>query len=347
MKPESLANQSPLTMSSVAGSFPRGGIALLILVPALALGTMVLGTYAQRVLATAFLYLALAQAWNLIGGYAGLMSLAMPAFFGSGAIVTGILTLQGAHPVVTVAAAVLCAALIAVVIGGPTLRLAGHYFVVATLLATEALRNLVLNVELFGFSGSTALNIFSLSPFGAMGPDQFNQTFYLLLLGAAALAMGVVLYVENSKAGYALRAVRDNERAARALGIDAARQKMAIFVLSAALAGLVGALWAYWLGIVDTNEAFGLRLAFDVIVIVFIGGRGTLWGPVAGTALLILINETIGVELPELHLVVSGLLVSLVVLFSPDGIAGLIQRGPRGLHPRELLANLRRYRMTS
>lgn len=328
-------------------TLPRSAIPLLLAVPALALGTLVLDTYAQRVMATAFLYLALAQAWNLIGGYAGLMSLAMPAFFGSGAIVTGILTLNGYAVLPTLGAAVAVAALIALAIGAPTLRLAGHYFVVATLLATEALRNLILNLELFGFSGSTALNIFNLTPFAQMGPDQFNRVFYLVLLGAAALSMALVLFIEHSKAGYALRAVRDNERAARALGIDAARQKMGVFVLSAALAGFVGAVWAYWLGIVDTNEAFGLRLAFDVIVIVFIGGRGTLWGPVAGTALLILINETIGVELPELHLAVSGLLVTLVVLFSPDGIAGLARRGPRALHLRELLANLRRYRMTS
>lgn len=312
----------------------------------LAAGAQFIGTYPQRLLATAFLYVALAQAWNLVGGYAGLMSLAMPAFFGAGAVTTGVMLLNGVDPMLASAAAVVAAAVVALLIGWPTLRLSGHYFVVATLLAAQALHSMVLNLDVAGFSGSTALNIFNLTALANLSTAQFNLVFYLLLLAAAALATAVVAYTEFSRTGYALRAIRDNERAARALGVDAAREKMRAFVLSAVLSGLVGSLWAYWLGIVDTNEAFSFRLAFDVIVIVFIGGRGTLWGPVLGTLLLTAINETIGVELPELHLVVSGVLVALVVLFLPDGMAGLLKQGFKGLHPRQLLANLRRYRVT-
>lgn len=345
MKPDSLVDMTSAP-AYPPEPLPRSAMPLALAVFACAAGAAFLDTYPQRVLATAFLYLTLAQAWNLIGGYAGLMSLAMPAFFGTGAVVVGVMTLNGVHPLLATTAAVVAAACIAVVIGWPTLRLAGHYFVVATLLATEALRNLVLNLDFMGFSGSTALNIFNLTSLAQLGPAEFNLLFYMLLLGAAAATMVLLLVIESSRTGYALRAIRDNERAARALSIDAASQKMRAFVLSAVISGFVGAVWAYWLGIVDTNEAFSLRLAFDVIVIVFIGGRGTLWGPVAGTALMTLINETIGVELPELHLVASGLLVAFVVLFLPDGVAGLFKRGIQGLHPRELLQNLRRYRMT-
>lgn len=302
-----------------------------------------LGSYGQRVVATAFMYLALAQSWNLIGGYAGLMSLAMPAFFGTGAIVTAVMVVNGVMPVLAVFGGVAAAIAIAALIGSPTLRLQGHYFVVATLLITEALRNLVLNVNAFGFSGGTALNLFNATSLGKLDTREFNLFFYFLLLFLALAAMATVVAFERSRSGYALRSIRDNERAARALGIAAAREKMFVFLVSSGMTAMVGAVWAFWLGAVETNEAFSFRLTFDVIVMVFLGGRGTVWGPVAGVALLVTINETIGVEFPELHMVIAGVLVGLVVLFQPDGLASAFRHGVSAFAPSRLLDNLRRH----
>lgn len=327
--------------------FGRNGAWILLgLVLAIACAApLLLGTYAQRVVTTAFMYLALAQAWNLIGGYAGLMSIAVPAFFGISAIVTGVMTLNGLNPVLSASAGVACASVLALLIGLPTLRLQGHYFVAATLLVSEALRNLVLNVNAFGFSGGTSMNLVNSTALGELNPQQFNLFFYFMMLGIAAASMVLIHLFEGSRSGFALRAIRDNQRAAGALGVDVARQKMTAFLLSAAMTAVVGAIWAFWLGVVETNEAFSLRVVFDVIVIVFLGGRATLWGPVAGTAMIIAVNETIGVEFPEVHLIMSGTLVALVVLFLPDGLIGALKDGPRAFAPRRLLANLRRNRI--
>lgn len=306
---------------------------------------LVLDSYSQRVVATAFMYLALAQAWNLIGGYAGLMSLAMPAFFGTGAMLTAALVVGGMSPLLAVGCGILAALLVAALVGGPTLRLQGHYFVVATLLITEALRNAVLNINAFGFSGSTTLNLFNATALGQLDAPQFNLFFYFVMLALALGAMIIVAAFERPRTGYALRSIRDNERAARALGVAVARQKMLVFLVSAGMTALVGAAWAFWLGAVDTNEAFGFRLSFDVIVMVFLGGRGSLWGPVAGVAVLTAVHETIGVSFPELHMVISGVLVALIVLFQPDGIASAMRDGLRAFAPARLRANLLRYRV--
>ncbi len=317
-----------------------GALAILLLAMS---APLFLGSYAQRVVATAFMYVALAQSWNLIGGYAGLMSLALPAFFGTGAIVTAVLVINGVLPGIAVIGGVAAALVIAAIIGCPSLRLQGHYFVVATLLITEALRNLVLNINAFGFSGGTALNLFNATRLGDLDARQFNLFFYFLMLLLAVAAMATVVAFERSRSGYALRSIRDNERAAKALGIATAREKMFVFLVSSGMAALVGAVWAFWLGTVETNEAFSFRLTFDVIVMVFLGGRGTLWGPVAGVALVVAINETIGVEFPELHLVIAGVLVGLVVLFQPNGLASAMREGVRAFAPSRLLGNLRRY----
>jgi branched-chain amino acid transport system permease protein len=273
------------------------------------------------------------------------MSLAMPAFFGSGAITAGVLVTQGVHGVLAILAGMLVALVIAAIIAVPTLRLQGHYFVVATILISEALRNALLNVQTPWFAGNTALNIFNSTGLAELEPRQFAMFFYYLLLGVAAIAMLAVFYLERSRWGFALRAVRDSERAASALGIDSAREKLVIFLISAGLSAAVGGIWAFWLGIVETNDAFSWAFTFDVIVMVFLGGRGTLWGPVAGVALVLAVNEWVGVGFPELHLVISGVLVTVVVLFMPDGLVRLGTDGWRAVSPAQLRANLARYKV--
>ena len=320
-------------------------MAMLALFIVAMIGPAVLDSYMLRFVALAFMYLALAQSWNLIGGYAGLMSLAMPAFFGAGAIVSGVLVSVGVNGILAIFGGVLVALLIAALIAVPTLRLQGHYFVVATILISEALRNALLNVDFPWFSGSTALNIFNHTGLAHLDPRQYNIFFYYVLFGLAAVAMLTVFYLERSRWGYALRSVRDSERAANALGINAARQKLMIFLISAAMSAVVGGVWAFWLGIVETNDAFSWAFTFDVIVMVFLGGRGTLWGPVAGVCLVLAVNEWIGVGFPELHLVISGVLVTIVVLFQPDGLVRLGTGGWRAISPSQLKANLLRYKV--
>ena len=119
-----------------------------------------------------------------------------------------------------------------------------------------------------------------------------------------------------------------------------------IFMLSAGIASLIGTAWAFWLGTVETNEAYNLLITFEIIVMVFLGGRGTLWGPVIGVVLILMLNESIGIELAELTQIVSGMIVILIVLFQPDGLIRIATDGLAAFAPRRLAANFRRYRVT-
>ena len=332
---------------SGAGAVLRDGeVLVLALLAALACALpLVLGAYGLRVATTVCMLVALAQSWNLMGGYTGLISLAHPAFYGCGAITASILLINDAPVWLAIAGSLALSLAIALVVGAPTLRLLGHYFVVATLLVSEALRNFVLNLNAFNFNGGISVNIINKVGLTALGPADYNRVFYYVMLALAAASMVAIFALERSRWGLALRAIRDSERAASALGVAATRLKIAVFLISAAFTSLVGTAWAFWIGTVETNEAFSLTLTFEIIVMVFLGGRGTLWGPLLGVAAVLLINETIGVELAEITQVVSGLIVVLVVLLQPDGLIQIVKRGPRAFGLRALRANLHRYRV--
>lgn len=304
-----------------------------------------LGSYEVNVATTLFMYLALAQSWNLIGGYAGLISLAHSAFFGIGAIGATILLINGVPLALALLGALGCSLVVALIVGLPTLRLRGHYFVVATLLVSEVVRNFVLNLNAFNFYGGISVNITRFVGLTTLGPDEYNRIFFYLMLALAFVAMLVVLAIERSRWGYALRGIRDSEVAASALGVAATRVKISAFVLSAAFASVAGTIWAYWLGTVEANEAFDLIITFEVIVMVFLGGKGTLWGPFLGVVIVLLLNETVGVEFAEFTYVISGLIVVLVILFQPDGIIRLRREAIRASLLHRLYANLQRYRV--
>jgi branched-chain amino acid transport system permease protein len=303
------------------------------------------GPYGLRVGATVLMYVALAHAWNLVGGYAGLLALAHPAFFGTGAIAFAVMLINGVPLLLCAVVACAISVLMALLIGFPTLRLRGHYFVVATMLVAEGIRSLVMNLDAFGFQGGVAVNIITFTGLRGLSASQYNLVFYLAMLAVATLAMGVVIFVDRSKWGLALRAFRDNRDAASALGIPAARLLLIMFVISAALTSLVGSIWAAWIGVVEANDAFGLKLTFETVVMVFLGGKGTVFGPVIGAAAVLMLEEVVGIEFAEFTLVSSGLIVILVILFLPDGLIRLLQDGPRALSWDTLKSNFQRYQV--
>ncbi|MEX0758922.1 MAG: branched-chain amino acid ABC transporter permease [Tistlia sp.] len=305
----------------------------------------VTGAYGIRVAGTIMMYIALAQAWNLIGGYVGLMSLAHSAFFGLGAIGMTIFLINGVPLLLAGLGGVALAVSAALVVGLPTLRLQGHYFVIATLIINEALVNGFLNFSAFGFHGAISQNI--IAEVGLMELDgaAYNRVFFYAMAVLAGVAMLIVMLFERSRWGLALKAIRDAEPAAAAIGISVAGVKLGIFVVSAALAATAGAVWAAWLGTVDTTSAFDITLTFEIIVMVFLGGRGTTWGPIIGVLIVFSLNEMIGVEFAELSTIISGLIVVVVVLLQPDGLIELFRQGPRALSLRVISANLRRYQV--
>lgn len=303
------------------------------------------GAYGIRVGGTILMFIALAQSWNLIGGYVGLLSLAHSAFFGLGAIGATVLLINGVPLLLAGLGGVFLAVVMAVAIGAPTLRLQGHYFVIATLIVNEALMNGIRNLNIFGFHGAVSHNIVNFIGFAGYTAEEYNRIFYYAMAVLAGLSMLMVVLLERSRWGLALKAIRGSEGAAAAIGIAVARLKLVVFTVSAALASAVGVTSAAWLGTVDTNSVFDITMTFMIIVMVFLGGRGTIWGPVIGVALVFLLNEFIGVEFSEISLIISGLIVVLIVLLQPDGLVELFRRGPSALSPRVIAANLHRYKV--
>jgi branched-chain amino acid transport system permease protein len=322
------------------------GWGTLVIIVAVAVGAApFIGAYGLRVGATVLMFIALAHAWNLVGGYAGLLALAHPAFFGTGAIAFAVMLINGVPLLLCAAISCVMSVLMALLIGLPTLRLRGHYFVIATMLVAEGIRSLVMNFDAFGFQGGIAVNIISFTGLRSLSSAQYNLVFYMAMLAAAALSMAIVIFVDRSRWGLALRAFSDNREAAISLGIPAVPLLLVMFMISAALTSLVGSIWAAWIGVVEAGDAFGLKLTFEIVVMVFLGGTGTVFGPVIGAAAVLMLEEVIGIEFPEFTLVSSGLIVILVILFLPDGLIRLLQDGPRALSWPTLKANFKRYQV--
>lgn len=294
-------------------------IALTIIIVALAACVPLIldaeSSYTVYFLYLVFMYLALAQGWNLVAGYTGQISLGQNAFFGVGAYVTAFLwrgDLGGYFDPITILLSGLAAAVLAVLIGIPLLaKLRGDYFALGTLGLGEILRVVVLqNASVTG--GSSGLSLPSGS-YGGMG------IYYYYALGLAVFATLTVYLIIKSRLGLALIAVRDDETAAAANGIHVLKYKVMAFAVGAFITGLCGNLEAYYLFHVDAPNCFGLNWTLYPILICVLGAAGTLVGPIAGAFVLTAVFEMAKIWLPGIHPIVSGALIILVILFVPNG----------------------------
>ncbi|MFD0662672.1 branched-chain amino acid ABC transporter permease [Thermocatellispora tengchongensis] len=269
-------------------------------------------------LTTMLCYLVLAQAWNILAGYGGLISLGVSAFAGGGAYCVALLASHtGAGLPLTLGAAPLLGALAALALSVPLLRLRGDYFTIGTLAAALALQAWVYNWDFAG--GSVGLSV----PI-ARSPD-LAQT-YLLACGAATLAVGAAYWTAYSTFGMRLRAVRDNEEAAAGLGVPTVRYRLAAFVLCGALSGLAGGLIAYQQIAFEPGGMLGPGWSINALLMCVVGGVGTVAGPVVGTLVVYYLLTTLLAGYDAVSLVVEGLLLVLIVRFAPQGIWPLATR---------------------
>src|SRR5262245_15463434 len=307
------------------------GIAGIIAI-GLALSLVITERYHQRILTLVFLWAAMGLAWNIISGYAGQISFGHQAFFGIGAYVTVLLAAKlGITPWLGMVAGAVVAVLAALLIGTPTFRLAGIYFGLATLAYPLIFR---IVMDYLGYQ-ELAIPMVRDSPVRFM---QFAEPRSFDLLALALLAGTLVLsrLIEGSRLGYSLRAMKENEQAALAMGVDAFRCKMAAYALSAAPAALAGAIYAHAILFVVTPEAvFGVLVIVQTLVVCLVGGVGTLWGPVIGAAIMIPVSEildsTVGDQLPGIQGVVYGAALMVIMMFAPEGLFWRLRRG-RGAH---------------
>jgi branched-chain amino acid transport system permease protein len=289
--------------------------------------------YLLHVATVILLYAGLVASLNLLIGHAGILSFAHASFYGIGAYVTAMLTVYaGWDWLPAVAAAVVVTAAIAFLIGVPTLRLGGDYFILA----------------LFGFQlivVDVILNLDDVTngPFGIRGIPRPSVNDYGLASGwpfliGTAVVTGVLFLtvrrIVTSPLGGKLHAVRDDETVAAALGINVARTKIMIFTVAAALAAVIGAMTAFYFRFVEAN-AFNSEVMILLLAMAFVGGTKSLWGAVAGPAILVLFPEIfrfigpIGVDLAKVQQGLYGLLLVLLMLFRPQGLINPRERDSR------------------
>jgi branched-chain amino acid transport system permease protein len=266
------------------------------------------------------IFAVLGIAWNLIGGYAGQLSLGHVAYFGLGGYGFSLLHADLGINVwlaLVLGSAIACGA--ALVIGSITFRLRGPYFVLSTIATAEIVRIIALNAK---FTHG-AIGILSPSLFSNPGVD---AKFYLTATVLLALSLGFAGWTHGSRFGYYLRAIRENEDTAMAVGINPARCKLLALVPSAALTGLAGGIYASFSQFVGPGSVLTIDISVQAALIAVLGGAATVWGPVLGSVVLTLSSEVFKAFFEEAHLLIYGLLLVVVVLFLPNGIASIFPR---------------------
>jgi len=281
----------------------------------------------------------LAQSWNMLGGYGGQFSFGHALFFGTGAYVQAIAqSTLGWNAWLALLGAVAAATCVAAFVGALTFRygLKGSYFALVTLAFAEVFRILAVSVDFTG--GGVGLMLPLRESFANM---QFasRRGYIGLVLGFVVAAMLVTSWLRHSRFGAQLQAVRDNEDAARAIGVDPWSVKLGAITLSAAFMGAGGAFYVQVFQYIDPGLAFGPVSSVEALVAAIVGGMGTLWGPVLGAAVLHLLGEftrNLFGQLPGLNMIVYGSVLVLIVMFVPRGLSGAgrslrdVLRGRRG-----------------
>ena len=323
---------------------PRTADRLLAYAPVLAIAALLaltpLATSANTVLNAMVLALLIAlagQGWNILGGYGGQFSFGHAAFFGTGAYGTAILQARyGVNAYVAFAAAAGIGAAVGAVIGFLSFRsgLRGSYFALVTLAFAEVFR-IVANAS--PFTGGAAGTLLQLN----VRPGNFQfasrATFFWIALGLVTLVLLVTRALERSRFGTYLVAIRENENAAKALGIDTLKVKLQAITLSAAITAAAGAFYAQYFLFVDSHIAYGAAISVEALLAPIIGGLGTVYGPFVGALALHGLAEgakALTGRVPGLDVALYGSLLVLVIAFAPKGVQGLAARLGRGLSLR-------------
>ena len=265
-----------------------------------------------RIATTVAMFVVMASAWNIIGGLTGYASFGNVAFFGLGAYTVGVLVSNRGWPFpLALIAAPLTATVFALIVGIPLLRLRGHYFAVATLGIGVAVGEVVNNLAPLGASTGLFLPIV-----------RSDLLFFYLMLGAAALAVCSTWLILRTRFGYGLLAIRENEEAAKVIGVNTNLYKVAAFCIAAALTGLAGGIFAQWNSFINQENVFAISDNVQMILMAVVGGAGTVLGPVAGAISLELIIQTLagGGSAAVYSQIGLGVLLAVCVIFIPRGV---------------------------
>ena len=296
------------------------GAVVLLIAPA------ALSPFQVRVLQNLFFAAGLATAWNIMGGFAGYWSFGNAGFLGIGAFTAGLLQehVEFADPNLALVASIplgaLIAAFLAALLAYPVLRLRGAYFAIAMLGVSLVLSELASNVDLL--EGGVGISLSAAGP-EWLAPEVF---YYYVFLGLVTGALAIAAAIRASKLHYGLAAIREDEDTAPMLGVPTLRYKTIVFLLSAGLTGAIGAAYAFSLGYITSDSGFRTDVGLDIVVYCLLGGIGTLAGPLLGAALMIVLTQVVLGGLLQIHLLVTGLLIVVIVLLLPNGILGALPK---------------------
>lgn len=297
----------------------RTFIVAVVALAALLAVPFVMQAYGLRIGTTMLMYGVLAMSWNFIGGMAGYPSFASAAFFGLGAYAGAVAQKYGVPHYAAWTLAGLVATLFAAGLGFALLRLRGHYFAIASLVVAEALREIV-NSATGLTGGGMGLNL----PLPqASSVDAQARFFYYAMLGLAALTFAASFVVRHSRLGFGLRCIQQNESAADMLGVNTTLYKVSAFVLSGAFVGVAGAVYASWVHYIEPPDVFDVLYSVKPIVMVLLGGAGTLFGPLVGAGVFLGLEELVWRNYLSVHTGMLGLLIVLLVVFLPKGMLAL------------------------
>jgi len=286
--------------------------------------------FPQRMMILVFMYALLGEAWNILGGYGGQVSLGHAVFFGLGAYTSSFMLIRwGITPWLGMVVGILIAVAVSIIIGYPCFRLAGHYFAIATIAAGEIVGIVFLNWKLMGGAIGLFLPLLNESLLNF----EFHSTkvpYYYIILAMLVVTVFIAYRIERSRLGFYLRAIKNDPAAARSLGIDLTKYKLIAMIISAALTAMAGTFYAQYVLFIDPFTVLPLMLSIQMCLIPVLGGTGTIAGPLIGSCILIPMAEYTRVYLAGkvsgLHLFLYGLLIIVFAVFQPAGLMGLIQR---------------------
>ena len=267
------------------------------------------------------------QGWNILGGYGGQYSFGHAAFFGTGAYVTAILQVRyGVNAWPGFVVGIAAGALVGAVIGALTFRagLRGSYFALVTLAFAEVLRIIASVAPITGAGVGTLIK---LDLHASALQFESRALFYWVILALLAVSLVIARTIENTGFGAWLIAVRENEDAARALGVDAFKVKLGAMTISAAITAAAGCFYAQYFLFIDSSIAFGTRMSIEALLTPIIGGAGTVFGPLVGALVVKALGEAatyVAGDAPGLNLIVYGCVLVLVIAFAPRGLIGLV-----------------------
>jgi branched-chain amino acid transport system permease protein len=292
----------------------------------------------QNLAVLVLIYASAATGWNLLGGYTGQISVGHALFFSIGAYTTAYLLIHGGFvPWIGIAAGAMLAVAVGVAVGFPVFRMRSHYFSIATIAMQQVAFIIVVNTPALGAATGLELPLKPESFLNLQFSIRDKTGYHLVALGLFALSTLVAWLFVRSRPGYYVRAIRDDEEAARVTGVPVRRYKLYAMAISAALTAVAGGVYGMYALYAEPNVLLTVGQSILIALVAILGGAGSLWGPLVGAAVLNWLQQTTRVQLSGagngLDFVVYGALVMIVAVLEPRGLVGLASR-VRQLHVR-------------